>query len=122
MNEVVNRAIDAAEQGLLSTDPAVLGFADRIEALKRTRAKNKVTAAETSADGDGDDDDAGTLAQKEIEEGVYQLETLLNSTVDHVFDKFEIYVLRNLLSIPEELIPWMRLEHYKACLIAHSPT
>ena len=52
-------------------------------------------------------------AKKEIEEGLHQLETLLESTVDKNFDKFEIYVLRNILSVPEDLASWVRLSHYE---------
>ena len=52
-------------------------------------------------------------AKDEIENGVHQLETLLEATVDKTFDKFEIYTLRNILTIPDELAPWMRLAHYE---------
>jgi kinetochore protein Mis12/MTW1 len=38
---------------------------------------------------------------------------LLESTVDKNFDRFEIYVLRNILSVPEDLAPWIRLSHYE---------
>lgn len=44
---------------------------------------------------------------------MHQLETLLESTVDKSFDKFEIYTLRNILTIPDDLAPWMRLAHYE---------
>lgn len=52
-------------------------------------------------------------AKDEIENGVHQLETLLEATVDKTFDKFEIYTLRNILTVPDELAPWMRLAHYE---------
>lgn len=52
-------------------------------------------------------------AKLEIENGLHQLETLLESTVDKAFDKFEIYVLRNILTVPEDLIHWVRLRHYE---------
>lgn len=55
-------------------------------------------------------------ATAEIEEGVHQLETLLESTVDKTFDKFEIYTLRSILTIPDNLAPWMRLSHYEVRL------
>ena len=44
---------------------------------------------------------------------MHQLETLLESTVDKTFDKFEIYTLRNILTVPDELAGWMRLGHYE---------
>lgn len=33
--------------------------------------------------------------------------------MDRNFDKFEIWVLRNVLYVPEELVPWVRLGHYE---------
>jgi len=33
--------------------------------------------------------------------------------VDKTFDKFEIYTLRNILTVPDELAGWMRLGHYE---------
>ncbi|KAA8916095.1 hypothetical protein TRICI_001746 [Trichomonascus ciferrii] len=56
-----------------------------------------------------------SIAEDEIEMGTAKLETLLESIVDKCFDKFEIYVLRNLLVIPPELISegWIRLAHHR---------
>lgn len=54
-------------------------------------------------------------ARREIEEGVHQLETLLESNVDKNFDKLEIYVLRNVLHVEEGLVDWVRLGHYEVC-------
>lgn len=58
-------------------------------------------------------------ARLEIENGLHQLETLLESTVDKAFDKFEIYVLRNILTVPEDLTAWVRLRHYEVCGILY---
>ena len=44
---------------------------------------------------------------------MHKLETLLQSTVDKNFDKLEIFVLRNILSVDEELAPWVQLSHYE---------
>lgn len=48
----------------------------------------------------------------EIENGVHQLETLLESKIDKNFDRWEIYVIRNILNIPDELRDWVRLDQY----------
>lgn len=48
-------------------------------------------------------------------QGIYQLETLLESAIDKHFDLYEIFVLRNTFSIPTELIPWIVLKH-QVCL------
>ena len=52
-------------------------------------------------------------AKLELENGLHQLETLLEANVDKAFDKFEIYVLRNILTVPEDLLSWVRLKHYE---------
>jgi kinetochore protein Mis12/MTW1 len=50
---------------------------------------------------------------------LHKLETLLESNVDRNFDKFEIYILRGVLNVPEELVPWVKLGHYEGI---QSPT
>lgn len=101
INELINRAVDAVEAGLLETPPSRLGFAA------------KATAEHTIPDTDGEGNPLFPEARKEIEEGVHQLETLLEATVDKNFDKLEIYLLRNVLTVPEDLVPWVRLAHYQ---------
>jgi kinetochore protein Mis12/MTW1 len=100
VNELCNRAVDAAEMGLLKADPAALGFAARAVAENRVPEKN----AEGKA--------IYPEARPEIEEGIHQLETLLESNIDKNFDKFEIFALRSILSVPSELASWIRLAHY----------
>lgn len=104
MNTIIYQAIEALENGLLSIPPKQLGFA-------RDRSSN--TKSIPDADGDGNLE--YLEATTELENGVHQLETLLESTVDKSFDKFEIYTLRNILTIPDDLAPWMRLAHYEVC-------
>lgn len=96
VNNFIYQGVGSLETGLFSTPPERLGF-----------KSNK--SREESSDGT----DAGNVeAKQEIEEGLHKLETLLNSTVDKNFDKFEIYVLRNILSVPVDLANWIRLGHY----------
>jgi kinetochore protein Mis12/MTW1 len=52
-------------------------------------------------------------AQHEIENGVHQLETLLEAKIDKNFDRLEIYALRNILSMPADARDWVRLSHYE---------
>ncbi|OMP82904.1 Kinetochore-associated protein MTW1 [Diplodia seriata] len=100
INELVNRAVDAVEAGLLETPPSRLGFAAR------------AAAENTIPDTDGEGNPLYPEARKEIEEGVHQLETLLEATVDKNFDKLEIYLLRNVLTVPEDLVPWVRINQH----------
>lgn len=52
----------------------------------------------------------------EINLGLAELETLLVSHVDKNFDKFELYTLRNILTIPSDLVEggWIRLKHHES--------
>ncbi|KAI4118201.1 MAG: hypothetical protein LQ338_007442 [Usnochroma carphineum] len=109
VNTIVYRAIEAIENGLFSVPPQQLGYSPD---------------SDTSGDAiipDADHPDS----KDEIENGVHQLETLLEATVDKTFDKFEIYTLRNILTVPDELAPWVRLGHYEGLtlpLSADTPT
>lgn len=62
----------------------------------------------------------GTDYSEEIRVGIAQLETLLEHSVDRNFDRLELYVLRNVLRIPEELIlnNVFRLKHQKNMILA----
>lgn len=54
-------------------------------------------------------------SKDEIKLGTAKLETLLETEISKNFDKFELYCLRNLFSIPKELIDsgMFRLSHHK---------
>ena len=54
-------------------------------------------------------------AKLEIDEGIHKLETLFESTIDRDFDKLEIYALRNVFMVPDDVLDWMRLRHYEVC-------
>ena len=101
VNGYVIQGITSLENGFSEASLQSLGF-------KPTKA-----SAQT---GDQQPDNEFQEAKQEIEEGLHQLETLLNSAVDRNFDKFEIYVLRNILSVPEELTAWIQLKHYEVGL------
>ena len=66
---------------------------------------------------DYSEEEAVEAKKEEIENGVHALETLLEATVDKTFDKFEIYTLRNILTVPDDLAPWMRLAHYEVRMV-----
>ncbi|KAI4150638.1 MAG: hypothetical protein L6R39_002214 [Caloplaca ligustica] len=97
VNTIIYRAIEAIENGLFSIPPQQLGYNPDSDTSRDTIIP------------DADHPDS----KDEIENGVHQLETLLEATVDKTFDKFEIYALRNILTVPDDLAPWMRLGHYE---------
>lgn len=99
VNELVFRAINAIEEGLNNASPEGLGF----------KADESIRSAEARRDA------LHVAKQNEIDNGIVQLESLLNATVDKDFDKFEIYTLRNILAVgheEEELAGWVQLDHY----------
>ncbi|WPK26490.1 hypothetical protein PUMCH_003844 [Australozyma saopauloensis] len=51
----------------------------------------------------------------EIEAGLVLFDTLCHSNLDKNFDKFELYTLRNILTIPHDLVDggWIRLKHHE---------
>ncbi|KAL4944426.1 hypothetical protein BDV06DRAFT_90410 [Aspergillus oleicola] len=100
INNLIYQAISSLESGLLSTPAERLGFA---------HANNGSTIPDTDEDGNV----VYPEAQLEIENGLHQLETLLEATVDKAFDKFEIFVLRNIFRVPDDLMGWIRLKHYE---------
>ena len=97
VNNLVYQGITSLENGLFSTPPERLGFSP----------VPRDGAAEANAEPEYPD------CKQEIDEGLHTLETLLESTVDKNFDRFEIYVLRNILTVPNDLAGWIRLSHYE---------
>jgi kinetochore protein Mis12/MTW1 len=97
INILVFKATDAVEKGLLSADPANLGF--KVPPQTSTEAQEAAAAIQEKA-------------KLEIENGVHQLETLLEAKIDKNFDKLEVWALRNVLSVPSEVRDWVRLSHY----------
>ncbi|ODV82405.1 Mis12-domain-containing protein [Suhomyces tanzawaensis NRRL Y-17324] len=60
-------------------------------------------------------DSSSVVSKEEIQLGTGKLETLLESQVDKNFDKFELYSLRNIFTIPQELVEegWIKLKHHE---------
>ncbi|KAL8834994.1 MAG: hypothetical protein Q9170_003515 [Blastenia crenularia] len=109
VNTIIYRAIEAIENGLFSIPPQQLGYSPDSDTSTNSIAP----------------DTEHPEAKDEIENGVHQLETLLEATVDKTFDKFEIYTLRNILTVPDDLAPWMRLGHYEGLTLplpSNTPT
>ncbi|KAI0390036.1 Mis12 protein-domain-containing protein [Xylariaceae sp. FL0594] len=107
VNILAERALNSVEQGLLKAGPSALGFkASKSQREKQHQEKNDAAAAPQLSPEE--------RAKNEIESGTHQLETLLCASIDRNFDKFEIYVLRNIFTVrPPELRDWMRLSHYE---------
>ncbi|KAF5590265.1 MTW1 Determining metaphase spindle length [Fusarium pseudocircinatum] len=96
VNVLVDRALDSVERLLLSIPPQSLGFSNKHASKDGTPALPP--------------DEAAKL---EIEHGTHQLETLLNASIDKNFDLFELYTMRNILTVRPDDQPYMRLAHYE---------
>lgn len=53
-----------------------------------------------------------SIPDEEVETGIHKFETLLENAVDRNFDAMELFVLRNIVNIPEELVGWIQLKHH----------
>ncbi|KAF3907010.1 hypothetical protein AA313_de0202879 [Arthrobotrys entomopaga] len=96
-NESVYGTVQQLENYLRSSGPSALGYV----------AVGSI--AETDEDGKEIFDDA---AMNEIQQGLHMLEMLMESKVDKAYDQFEVYVLRNIFSVPPDVRDWLRLRHH----------
>ncbi|KAI0016668.1 Mis12 protein-domain-containing protein [Xylariomycetidae sp. FL0641] len=104
VNILADRALSSVEKGLLTAPPSAIGF----------KASSSNSKSKRNADATDDvEQSPAERAKAEVENGTHQLETLLCASIDRNFDKFEIYVMRNLLCVtPHDVSDWMRLSHY----------
>ncbi|KAJ4260685.1 hypothetical protein NW762_007429 [Fusarium torreyae] len=96
VNVLADRALDSVERLLLSIPPQSLGFSNKHAPKDGTPFPPPEEAAKL-----------------EIEHGTHQLETLLNASIDKNFDLFELYTMRNILTVRPDDQPYMRLAHYE---------
>ncbi|KAI1655119.1 Mis12 protein-domain-containing protein [Daldinia decipiens] len=106
VNVLAERALNSVEQGLLNAPPATIGFKPPKPSRSHAHDAQKQQQQQQQQD-------PAEAAKTEIESGTHQLETLLCASIDRNFDKFEIYVLRNILTVrPPDVRSWIRLSHY----------
>lgn len=117
---VIDDIINSANQVLYRCTDAMENFLRAKYPKGTTRLPKE--AVDVTNNNKGDEDRKPNLRDteevdisEEIELGTAKLETLFESVVDLCFDKYELYVLRNLLVVPKDLINdgWFRLEHQK---------
>jgi kinetochore protein Mis12/MTW1 len=76
------------------------------------------TASKSKAfDLDAPEDTERENLYKELEFGMAQVETLLENSVDRNFDAFELYVLRNVFNVPEDVDGYLRLRHHQVVIL-----
>ncbi|KAK4123605.1 hypothetical protein N657DRAFT_572366 [Parathielavia appendiculata] len=109
INFLAERALHSIEQGLLNAPPVSLGFRPSSKHAPRQHHQQQ------NAGAGGIEDEEETYRRRhreEIETGTHQLETLLWASIDKNFDRFEIYVMRNILCLRPGEMEWLRLGHY----------
>lgn len=57
--------------------------------------------------------DTRMMPSEELEQGIVMLETLLENAADRNFDAVELYVLRNILTVPTELASHVVMKHHQ---------
>jgi kinetochore protein Mis12/MTW1 len=98
-NAILYQAMDAFETYLRDTlIPSI---------PSSTASKSKVF------DLDAPEDSERETLYKELEFGMAQVETLLENAVDRNFDAFELYVLRNVFNVPDDVDGFLRLGHHQ---------
>lgn len=83
--------------------------------LSQRYPTNNASGSASEANGTATTSSGQDPETDEIELGTAKLETFLESIVDKSFDKYELYVLRNIFVIPFDLITegWIRLGHHR---------
>ncbi|GEQ72132.1 hypothetical protein JCM33374_g5818 [Metschnikowia sp. JCM 33374] len=122
---LVDEVINAVNKIMYNCTDALEAFLKkrRDAQLERLRRTNGIGEDDADVDMDGLMSEQITSAEQsgeifplaEINHGTSELETLLVSHVDKNFDKFELYTLRNILTIPPVLVEegWIRLKHHE---------
>ncbi|KAH6850357.1 Mis12 protein-domain-containing protein [Chaetomium sp. MPI-CAGE-AT-0009] len=113
INFLAERALHSIEQGLLNAPPASLGFRPPKPSARNTSQQPNGQNGADLLDGETEEDAAARRHRDEVESGVHQLETLLWASIDKDFDRFEIYVMRNILCLRKVEMEWLRLGHYE---------
>ncbi|KAJ4392178.1 hypothetical protein N0V93_005803 [Gnomoniopsis smithogilvyi] len=124
INIISERGLTSVETSLLNAPPASLGFG-KPALTSNTKSKRKRKQPDPPPEDAApalSQEEIEDLAQKEIASGTHQLETLLCTSIDRNFDKFEIYVMRNILCVQPEDRDWMRLGHYEGLNFDNLPT
>ncbi|KAG5363606.1 Kinetochore-associated protein [Yarrowia sp. B02] len=106
---VVDDVINAVNQVLYTVTDAMEDF------LKTRQARHLQKIEQTARDASDYQARVAELpTTKEIEIGTAKMETLLETKVDEKFDLFELDALRNVFSVPPELVEggWFKLGHH----------
>lgn len=124
INVIAERALVSVEQGLLNAPAQYLGFGKPPNPAANTKSKRKGKQKPPPEDADVDLSPEAIEQRRhdEISSGTHQLETLLCTSIDRNFDKFELYVMRNILLVKPDDREWLRLGHYEGLNFDNLPS
>lgn len=110
VNHIMYRCTDALETFLVNRRKA------QIEEIKAKSNDSDVVMEDAESDEVNSEFRHKVFPQEEIRLGTAELETLLVAHVDRAFDKFELYTLRNIFTLPHNLVAegWLRLKHHES--------
>ncbi|KAL8381713.1 hypothetical protein RB595_005815 [Gaeumannomyces hyphopodioides] len=108
INILAEQALNGVEKALLGTKPASLGFRDQQPPPPPAKSKRAPPPPPPPPAATAEE-----AHRHEIENGTHQLETLLCASIDRNFDIFELYVMRNILTVRPDHRDWIRLSHYE---------
>ncbi|POS76847.1 Mis12 domain-containing protein [Diaporthe helianthi] len=124
INVIAERALVSVEQGLLNAPAQYLGFGKPPNPAANTKSKRKGKQKPPPEEANLDLSPEAIEQRRhdEISSGTHQLETLLCTSIDRNFDKFELYVMRNILCVKPDDRDWLRLGHYEGLNFDNLPT
>lgn len=117
INEIMYRCTEQLEQILINQKIKIDESIN--EKLKQQRNDDIIVDMKNSSISDNNNDNNNKYSIEDIQTGTATLESYLEHNINRNFDKFEIYSLRNIFNIPEDLIRngLIRLKHHKGLKI-----
>ncbi|ODV82906.1 hypothetical protein CANARDRAFT_185658, partial [[Candida] arabinofermentans NRRL YB-2248] len=126
INDIMYECMSSLEKALIERKQSIDLELKRIkDERKQARLNNEDDDVIMNDDDEDQDDDQDLVSSsggdldigytiEDIEKGTASLETLMEHSINKNFDKFELYALRNILSIPQDLVDggYIRLKHH----------
>lgn len=109
INEIMYRCTEQLEQILITQKEQI----DEHERDMRLKRKNDDVIMDNN--NDNSDNNTSKYTVDDIQRGTATLESFFEHNINRNFDKFEIYALRNVFNIPEDLVTggFIRLKHHE---------
>jgi kinetochore protein Mis12/MTW1 len=120
INEIMYRCTEQLEQILINQKIAIDQERKKDIAEKKEREKNDDIIVDMNPSTIIDDENnKEKYTIQDIQVGTATLESYLEHNINKNFDKFEVYALRNVFTLPEDLVDggFIRLKHHEGLFI-----